>query len=99
MTQEELIERAQICGWELIGYESGINPILIKGKFELWIEGDICNILENDGDVGYGKGTMYLSKAKPNANPKIIGLFGPIVGRWFSLEDCVFLQNWHRELI
>jgi hypothetical protein len=71
----------------------GQFTILRKGKYELWLKGDVCNILENDSySHGMGRGMMYLSKAKVHPNPWVIGLFGPIVGRWFSLKANKFLS-------
>ena len=91
MTQTELIKQAQHCGWEkLNAVTAGVDFIILrKGKYELWLEGDCCNVLENYT----GRGFMFLSKAKINPKPWIIGLFGPIVERWFSLKDSIFLVN------
>ena len=95
MNQKELIKEAQKHGWEKLEAVSGGVPftILKKGEYELWFEGDCCNILKAEGIGHIGMGLMYLSKAKPNPDPWVIGLFGPIVGRWFSLKDNVFLDN------
>jgi len=89
----ELIKIAQSCGWEKLQAVSvdGQFTILRKGKYELWLEGDVCNILKHDSySHAIGLGMMELSKAKINSKPWIIG---PIVGRWFSLKANRFLFN------
>ena len=94
MTQTELIKQAQSCGWiKLKAVNTGGDFIILrKGKYELRIEGDCCNVLENDRHYGIGRGIMYLSKAKTNPKPWIIGLFEPM-GRWFSLKANRFLSD------
>ena len=96
MTQKDLIDTAQGCGWQkLQAVNAGGDFIILrKGKYELWLEGDVCNILKEDSSShAIGMGMMELSRAKINNKPWIIGLFGPIVGRWFSLKANRFLVN------